>query len=259
MRAGDAGRDRNRAISSGLRSHQELMMRARSIVPSAAAGLLLAATMTSPAEGDATATLASWQLNERAGATVMRDSSGHGINGSIGSDVVTGVTPSGATGYRFTNVDPDQPPVKPGRLVQVNSATLNPGSRDYAVTVRYRTTHTFGNLLQKGQAGAKGGYFKLQAPRGIMHCLFRGSHDSIAVGSGKPLNDGRWHVVRCERSSGGVTMTVDGKVTGSHTGSTGSISNPVPLTIGGKRNCDQVRVSCDYFAGDVDYVTIQTG
>ena len=35
------------------------------------------------------ATLADWQMNEGAGATVMVDSSGH-VNGTIGSDVVTG-------------------------------------------------------------------------------------------------------------------------------------------------------------------------
>jgi hypothetical protein len=30
------------------------------------------------------------------------------------------------------------------------------------------------------------------------------------------------------------------------------------MTIAGKLNCDQVNVSCDYFAGGLDYVKIST-
>ena len=31
----------------------------------------------------------------------------------------------------------------------------------------------------------------------------------------------------------------------------------MPLTIGGKVDCDQVKVTCDYFAGDIDWVRIE--
>jgi hypothetical protein len=47
-----------------------------------------------------------------------------------------------------------------------NSAALNPGTGDYAVEFRMRTTHSFGNVIQKGQAGAPGGYWKFQQPSG---------------------------------------------------------------------------------------------
>jgi hypothetical protein len=211
-----------------------------------------------PASAAATVLLAQWDMNEAAGATVMVDSSGHGINGAIGTAVQTKALFDGATAYRWSNVKPNQPPAKPERLVQVANPALNPGTRDYAVTIRYRTTHDFGNLIQKGQSGSKGGYFKFQQPNGIVSCLFRGSAGSAAVGSKTALNDGQWHTVRCERTATQVTMTVDGVLVGTTKHATGSISNNVPLTIGGKRNCDQVEITCDYFAGDIDYVTIQT-
>jgi hypothetical protein len=78
------------------------------------------------------------------------------------------------------------------------------------------------------------------------------------VSSKRSLNDGQWHVVRCERTATQVVMTVDGVVTMRVRHATGMISNNVPLTIGGKLNCDQISITCDYFAGDIDYVTIET-
>jgi hypothetical protein len=225
-----------------------------------AAGLALGGVVvgSAPASAAATVVLAQWNMNEAPGATLMADSSGHGINGVIGSAVQTGVVFSGATAYRWSNVKPNQPPPKPERLVQVANSSLNPGTRDFAVTIRYRTTHNFGNVIQKGQSGSKGGYFKFQQPGGIMSCLFRGSAGSAAVTSKTALNDGQWHTVRCERTATQVTMTVDGVLAGTTKHATGSISNNVPLTIGGKPNCDQVSTTCDYFAGDIDYVTVQT-
>jgi hypothetical protein len=53
-------------------------------------------------------------------------------------------------------------------------------------------------------------------------------------------------------------MTVDGVVTGRNRKPTGSIANTRPITIAGKLNCDQVQTTCDYFAGDLDYVKIET-
>jgi hypothetical protein len=238
------------------------MRRARSTVFS---GLVLGMVTATTAMGVTTASaaatnvLAQWDLSDPAGSTVMLDSSGHAINGTVGSAVQTGVVDNGVTLYRWSNVKPNQPPATPERLVQVNSSALNPGTADYAVTVRYRTTHAFGNVIQKGQSGSKGGYFKFQQPKGVMQCLFRGSAGSGAVSSKRALNDGQWHTVRCERTANQVVMTVDGVVTMRINHATGSISNSVPLTIGGKLNCDQITVTCDYFAGDIDYVTIQSG
>jgi hypothetical protein len=222
---------------------------------------------TPPALADASVVIADWQMNEPVGARVMTDASGNNINGTIGSAVRTGFVLNGATGYQWTSVNPTAPPPKPERLVQVNDSRLNPGNRDYAVTVRFRTTHSYGNMIQKGQSTTPGGYFKWQIPSGRLNCLYRSrdqagnliGHVAINSPANMPLNDGAWHTVRCERRVDRVIMTIDGTTTVQKLGRTGPISNNYPLTIGGKLNCDQVSVTCDYFAGEIDWVRIEAG
>lgn len=203
--------------------------------------------------------VAIWEMNEAAGARTMRDTSGNGLHGTLGAEIFAGDSVGGATAYRFTRLTPNTPPAHPEHVVTVpDNAALDPGTRDFAITVRIRTTARFGNIIQKGQSGAKGGYFKFQNPKGVVQCLFRGSAGSIAVGSGRPLNDGQWHTIRCERLADRVTMTVDGVLASRLNGATGSISNTWPLSIGGKVNCDQIKVTCDYFAGYIDRVQIES-
>jgi hypothetical protein len=206
------------------------------------------------------ATLANWQMNEGPGATVMVDKSGH-VNGTIGSAVQTGYKFGGATAYHWVFTSPTAPPAKPERIVQANSATLNPGSGSYAVKLRYRTTKHFGNIVQKGQAGSSGGYFKLENPNGNLTCVFRGTNSSgkflrKQVVSPTVLSDGSWHVAKCARTSTGLTLSIDGSVVATAKGSSGNISNNRPISIGGKLNCDQIKTTCDYFTGDIDYVKI---
>ena len=111
----------------------------------------------------------------------------------------------GATGYQWTFTSPTAPPPKPERLVQASSATLNPGSGNYTVTMRYRTTKHFGNIVQKGQAGSAGGYFKLENPGGHLNCVFRGMNSSgaflrKAVESPAVSATAHWHVAVCART-----------------------------------------------------------
>ncbi len=201
--------------------------------------------------------VAVWEMNERSGARTMMDSGGRGLHGRIGSEVGTDTYVGGSTGYRFDRVEPDSPPPRPGHLVTVRDTdALDPGTRDYAVTVRLRTTHKFGNIIQKGQATTSGGNFKLQIPSGILECLFRGSASLILVSSPRRLNDGRWHTVRCARTDDAVTLAVDGVTVARRPGWTGRIANSWPVSIGGKTSCDQIDVGCDYYAGDLDYVQI---
>jgi hypothetical protein len=228
----------------------------RPLLVTVVAASVVLATATS-AQAAATNRVAVWEMNETTGARVMLDSSGHGLNGSIGTEVLTGQAVDGATAYRFERLKPNTPPAHPQHLVTVpDNNALDPGTRDYAVTVRIRTTAKFGNIIQKGQSGAAGGYFKFQNPNGVVQCLFRGSAGSIAVGSGRPINDGTWHTIRCERTSSGVTMTVDGVLASRRNGPTGNISNTWPLSIAGKVNCDQIDVTCDYYAGLIDRIQI---
>jgi Laminin G domain len=256
---------------SGERRVRRIRARARSLVRTATAAVLLApalAVVVAPpaAHAAATVTIADWEMNEAPKATVMNDASGNGIDGSIGSAVQTGYVYGGATAYHWTSTHPNEPPPKPERLVQVPDDRLNPGTRDFAVTVRFRTTHSYGNMIQKGQSTTPGGYFKWEIPKGRLMCLFRSrdqngnllGQKSVKSPLDMPLNDGAWHTVRCEKTSDRVTMTIDGTVVvQSSKGTIGPIANTYPLTIGGKLNCDQITTTCDYFAGDIDWVHIE--
>lgn len=210
-------------------------------------------------------TLADWSMDEPSGATVMADSSANGIDGTIGSGVLTGRVEGETTYYRWPHRPPNQPPADPERLIQVSDGRLNPGTDDYAITVRFRTPHSFGNILQKGQAGSPTGYFKLEIPNGNLRCVFRGLDAGgnlvrASVGSGSvALNDGLWHTARCERSGTTMILVVDGSVLGRRSVPLLSVSNSRPFTIGGKLNCDQITVTCDYFSGDIDSVRIEVG
>lgn len=210
-----------------------------------------------PPGGGGTSMLADWEMNEGQGASVMSDASGNGITGSIGKDVKTGRVIQGETAYKFPWARPNKTPADTPRLVRVNDDRLNPGTSDFSITLRYRTTHNFGNILQKGQHGARGGYFKLEQPKGHLTCLFRGVDGHVLVNSGVQLDDGAWHTVVCSRTGNKVTMTIDDQITHTKTGTIGSISNNVPLTIGGKTNCNQVTITCDFFVGDIDKVQIE--
>ncbi|HEX8768651.1 MAG TPA: hypothetical protein VF714_09790, partial [Jatrophihabitans sp.] len=115
-------------------------------VTAALAGVLARAV---PANAAINRPVAIWQMNEAAGARTMVDSSGNGLNGTIGSHVQTGVALSGGgTGYRFPYIRPNTPPPDPQHLVTVpHNNRLNPGTGDFAVEFRMRTTHSFGNVI----------------------------------------------------------------------------------------------------------------
>lgn len=220
----------------------------------------LAGAMAVPASA-APGDVAVYELNEPTGATVMRDTSGNGLDGAIGNEVTTGVTFAGATGYRFPRLTPNAPPAQPEHNVLVpHSEKLNPGTGDYSVEVRYRTTNSFGNLMQKGQSATKGGYWKIQLPQGEPSCLFRDAQGvTNAARSAVRIDDGAWHVIQCKHTAGAngmVELIVDGVRVNQNRGAIGSIGNTQPLSLGGKNDCDQINTTCDYFGGDVDWVKI---
>jgi hypothetical protein len=236
-------------------------MRARSIVTTAAV-IALVGVAALPAGAATPNVVGDWQMNEAPGSTVMVDSSSNGYNGTIGAEIQAGVSFGGATGYRFADHQPNQVPphISHNALVPTRSA-LNPNNRaEYAVEIRYRTTKPFGNITQKGQAGNRGGYWKIQLPQGEPSCLFRGPTGvtNAVRARGLPINDGQWHVVRCVATPTDVKLYVDGVYKGRNTGTTGAIANAVPLQVGGKINCDQEETTCDYYSGDVDYLRIES-
>lgn len=214
----------------------------------------------SPAHAIATRTVAYYSMDEPAGATQLRDSSGNGRHGTIGSDVTTGVLYQGATAHRYATHLPSAGAF-PGHTDNVpHSTEFNPDAGDFSIELRIRTTYSFGNIMQKGQGGATGGYWKLESPGGLPRCLFRGGNGASRTGySNVDISDGQWHTIRCNRTSSYVEMWVDGVRQSRLNGSTGNIANGTALSIGGKRSCDGQTVTCDYFIGDIDYIRIEKG
>ncbi|WP_231953897.1 LamG-like jellyroll fold domain-containing protein [Actinoplanes derwentensis] len=197
-------------------------------------------------------------MGEPPGSTWMVDASGRGHHGRIGHEVGVGMFDGTTVGYRFERLEPDTPPTRPGHLVSVPDQTdLDPGERDFAVSLRLKTTHKFGNIIQKGQATVSGGNWKVQLPNGRATCTFRGAKGTIELIAPYRINDGGWHVVRCSRLRSGVYLAIDGRLAAGREGWVGAIDNDWPVSIGGKTDCDQVKVGCDYYAGELDWAVIQ--
>jgi PKD repeat protein len=266
-----------------------MIRRSMSMVIAGALALIAIPIVGSPTPVSAVATYTSslYEMNEPAGSSVLVDSSGNGLNGSSGPNVLKGVVYDGATAHRYQRLvidpatgqprinpatnkpwvrAPADPPVEPERLDTVPSTTMqNADSQDFAVTVRYRTDRPFGNLIQKGQNQTPGGYFKIELPNGRPTCLFKGvlngqvAQRAVMAPVGYELNDNAWHIVTCERLASRVAMYIDGVEVRRLAGSTGNIANTKNLSIAGKSECDQDEVTCDYFVGDIDWVRIEKG
>jgi hypothetical protein len=199
------------------------------------------------------------QLNERAGATVAADTSGERHNGAIGSHVV--MTGSYADWDRHAPNEGSA--YGNAHLITVaddSDGSLDPEGSDFTIEFRFRTRDSFGNIMQKGQATTAGGQVKVQIPKGKVSCMFKTPAGTSTATSGTtPLNDNAWHVIRCERTKTSVTMYVDGVRKGRNTNATGVLNNNKPWTFGGKSECNATTVSCDYFAGEIDYVRMTKG
>lgn len=243
--------------------HHPLRTRGALASGAAVTGLALGAVLIGVAGSPASAeiaTAARWTMNEDASATVMDDSGPYGLDGAIGDEVVTG-----GGHYEWTDVQPNMIPVTPGRLVTVDhDPILNPESEDFAIEFRYRTEENFGNILQKGQNATEGGYFKVEQPFGFVTCLFKDENgNDRSVQSSVSTSDGEWHTIRCELDratgpNGTLWLYVDGELNQERTlpEALGRIANDWDFAIGGKIQCNQNTVECDYFEGELDDVEI---
>jgi hypothetical protein len=221
--------------------------------------------LSAPGASAAGTVVANWQLNDAAHSTVMRDSSGNGLNGKVASGAASaGLTLNGSF-FHWSTRCPACKPVQDARVVQVpDDDRLDIPDPDvkYTLEFRFRTTHPYGNYMQKGQSATRGGQIKVQGPQGSVQCLFKGADGTrVGTGSGKAngLDDGDWHVVKCVHTATQVEEYVDGVKVATNRGSTGPINNSKPFLVGGKLNCDQVQVTCDYFSGDIDWIKVTRG
>ncbi len=205
--------------------------------------------------------VAAWEMNEPEEATVMVDSTGRGHDAPIDqAGLDTGYVIDGATAYRWLFLAPNAPPANPARIIQVpDSADIEPLSDTFTIEIRFRTKETFGNITQKGQSTSVGGQWKIQNPEGRPSCLFKGSLGRVSTRSKVALNDLQWHTLSCVRTPTEVRMYVDGVFMNRQRGSSGHIDNALPMTIGGKINCNQTTVTCDYFSGQIDYIRLTRG
>ena len=208
-----------------------------------------------------------WQMNETSGRTMV-DSSGNGLNGYIGTSVVTD-WPTGDGGRAYHFYGPLNVQNRERLAVVAENPMLDPGTGTYSVIVRFRTKGSRPNILQKGQSEDAGGYWKLVIHNGFPRCHYRDlNYNTKAITLWTPDSSGRvddnvWHVVRCERNTNSVCVYLDEGT--SHalkkciSGSIGKIDNKWPLSIGGKYRCDPARATttCDYFNGDIDWVRIE--
>lgn len=211
---------------------------------------------------------ADWQMNDKPGSTLMIDSSGHRIHAHIGRDVVVHSAIPTGWGYRFKG---DRRTVNSERLVTVpDDDRLDPRNGSYAVTIRLKTGANNPNIIQKGQANHRGGYWKLTLDKGWPRCHFEDATGAITaagfIRDPRPktkVADGQWHTLRCTRTARGVTLTIDpGTATAIskfRRGTIGPINNTWPLSLGGKVACNGRTVGCDYFNGAVDWVRVGSG
>jgi Laminin G domain len=235
-------------------------------VASVALATALVGTVATPAPADATSNLTvvgRWMLDESYGVPVAHDATGHHFDGSIGSMVRPGVAGYYATAFRFT---PPSGEVKdPERIVVVPDApSLNPGWKVMRISLRVRTSYSGEfNIVQKGQAATPGGFWKVQMDDGYPSCVFKGvksdgTTSTIGLKYGKPLNDGAWHRIVCEKHTTYVNLRVDGGTPLVTYKRAGHIANTWNLVMGGKVSCNPSYswVGCDYYHGDLDSVVL---
>lgn len=190
---------------------------------------------------------ARWQMEEPPGATVMVDSSGHGHHGTIPPEVRAGGGKLAFPGMASVLVP--------------HSTGLNPGSADFSFAVRVRRTGGYAdpNLIQKGQADAPNGYYKIDYYKGQVVCTLKGSAATAIIGLPASISDKFFHTIRCSKTATGMRLDVDPGTARARSGTKlitiGSIANVKPLTLGGKTNCSDVE-ACDWFTGQMAWARV---
>ncbi len=229
----------------------------------AATGLAALLIGTSPAASAESGLVARWELNESTGSATMLDSGPDDLDGDIGDEIAVG-----GGSYVWNVVDPIGYPATDDRLVIVDhDPALDPGLDNFEIEMRYRSDGNYGNIIQKGQNGSPTGFWKFEHPWGRPSCAFKDDTGLLkAVLGDTETNDGRWHVIRCELDRdfgdhGIIRVFVDGAIDKVNVlkEPLGPIANDRPLVLGGKGQCNQVTVFCDYFWGEIDYIEIRSG
>ncbi|SDS15838.1 LamG-like jellyroll fold domain-containing protein [Actinoplanes derwentensis] len=140
---------------------------------------------------------------------------------------------------------------------------LDPGTRNFkwAASVRLTAGQLSGNanVMQKGVANAESQWkMQVTSKTGRAQCVLvaRGSAQTFTATSARPVADGSWHRVACERANGSLAVAVDGVTTGRVTvPATVGVDNAMPMRVGGPN----LAGSGDMYHGQIDDIYIQLG
>jgi hypothetical protein len=190
----------------------------------------------------AATTVGLWHMDEGSGSTA-NDSSGHTNDGKLQNIQFT----SGAYGFNGHN----------SRVLVPDSSSLDPGSSDVTISVKVKfsvkpshSVHDY-DLVRKG---GNGNYYKIEiTDQGKARCQFHGSSGEAGIAFGPNLADGQWHTITCTKTGSRISGQADG-ASSSRGAHIGSISNNVPLSLGGKSSGSQ-----DLYQGLMDEVKITIG
>ncbi|MCW2135834.1 Concanavalin A-like lectin/glucanases superfamily protein [Actinoplanes cyaneus] len=227
---------------------------------------LAAPAAAAPREAAPPALVARYNFDGGATAGKISDLSGKGTNLTVrGADNGTvAINTEGAGRYAAFPVPcATTAPCARAILEAPNSPDLNPGVRTFrwAASVRVTAAQMKGkaNIMQKGLAGAESVWkMQLTGKTGRAQCAMtgKGTTQAFTATSAKPIADGAWHKIVCERTATTLSVSVDGvpgtKVT---IPATLSVDNTMPLRIGGPN----FGASSDMYHGQLDDVYIQVG
>ncbi len=184
-----------------------------------------------------------WHLDETSGSTAF-DASGNSNDGAaynVGTD---------GSGYLFDGSS--------SLVVVPSSTSLNPGTSAFSFSVTFRTNVPPGtgldyDLMRKGLTTTSGGEYKVEVlqangkTRAL--CVIKDSaKKALQIRGTTDLADGRVHTITCSRTATGLTVVVDGLAPRTKSGTSGSISNTAPLSLGAKAEGGP---GADWFNGEL--------
>jgi hypothetical protein len=140
------------------------------------------------------------------------------------------------------------------------SETLNPGTRDFALTadVKMKPSDTTkgSNLVQKGFSTGGGGQWKMQVDTlaGRPSCVIVAPGDNTIYKVESPVSvaGSGWHTVSCVREGATLRIVVDGTSEGITVPADLELRNDAPVRIGGK----SIKTGNDPFHGQIDDITL---
>ncbi len=142
-------------------------------------------------------------------------------------------------------------------------AELDPGTRNFkwAASVRITKNQLNGNanVMQKGVADTESQWkMQITGRTGRAQCVMvaRGTAQTFSAISARPVADGQWHRVVCERTNGTLSVSVDG-TPGSRVAVPAAVTvdNAMPMRIGGPN----LTKGADMYHGQIDDVYVQLG